>query len=111
MLIPKLFFTLLNKFIKNQSFKDTILYLYFMYIKKFTSIKIYVCSEILELSKIYPEKVKLKGNSAYFYNVYLLNNGILMLNKTVFIFEITTGIMYFYMMSETTERFIRTLKN
>ena len=83
-LLPKLFFRILNKAFRKQKYKDTILQKYLQYVTNVVGMKIFFADEVAALSKEFPDKVLIQGASVYFKNVYLFKNGIIQISENVY---------------------------
>jgi hypothetical protein len=81
---PPIFFAILFRFFSSPKFRDAFYPWYSNFILKILGIKFFHSNQIIDLQKVYPEKIKIVGNGALLYSVIVFENGIIRISKNVF---------------------------
>ena len=72
---PPIFFAILFRFFSSPKFRDAFYPWYSNFILKILGIKFFHSNQIIDLQKVYPEKIKIVGNGALLYSVIVFENG------------------------------------
>lgn len=81
---PPIFFAILFKLFSSPKFRDSFYPWYSSFILKMLGIKLFHSDQIIDLQKLYPEKIKIVDNGAFLYNVIIFENGIIRISKNDF---------------------------